>query len=341
MKVVLVTPYYHQQRGNTVTVRRISEALQGLGISTEVVSVEENSFPPLPHADLIHGFNAYQFSKYWTHAGTSTCPYMVTLTGTDFNHSLLHEQTRDVVIQSLNGAEAISVFNQEARALLWREVPGLEHKTFLIPQGVSDFSLIQSHRKKEEGSFLFVFPAGIRKVKNVPVAISMLASLYECNPRIRLWIVGPVIEKEEGNRVLKLIEQNAHWVRYLGQIPHREMGGIYRCADVVINTSLSEGQSSAILEAMAMGIPVIGSDIAGNRSIICHGKTGFLYRDERQFSQVASRLMESIELRKIVGLSGKEYVKNHHQVEKEVQALETIYRQIIQRNSQSRVVVGD
>jgi glycosyltransferase involved in cell wall biosynthesis len=332
MKVVLVTPQYHQPRGNTVTVDRISEGLKELGIINEIVSLtEENNYPELPSADLVHGFNAYQFYRFWRRRGSSACPYVVTLTGTDLNHSLLDEQTKDVVIQSLNGSKAIHVFNKEARDLLWSQVPGLEEKTFLIPQGIHEFPPAQGHVEKEAGSFLFLLPAGIRTVKNVPAAISMLSSLHEKDSRIRLWIVGPIIEEEEGNKVREIVEQNAHWIRFLGQVPHRDMGNIYQCADVVLNTSISEGQSAAILEAMSMGIPVLVSDIAGNRDIVSQGAAGFLYRDENEFADYVHRLMENKELRTKMGEIGKKYVKTYHSFENEIQEIVNIYRQILKQ----------
>lgn len=332
MNVIMVTPHYHQPRGNTVTVERISGGLHRHGFSTVIVSVtDEDRYPDLPSGDLVHGFNAYHFSRYWIRKGSGTLPYMITLTGTDLNHHLFDAQTKKQVIQTLNDAKAVHVFNAEARDLIWREFPELQNKTFLIPQGIRDFSLDQGNMDKEEGSFLFVLPAGIRKVKNVPAAISMLAPLYEQDPRIRLWIVGPVIEEAEGNKVRELVQRHAGWIRYLGQLPHQGMGGIYQCADAVLNTSLSEGQSSAILEAMSMGIPVLVSDIAGNRDIVSHGQTGFLYRDEYVFSQYARRLIENTDVRKSMGIAGKAYVNTHHSLEKEIEELTEVYRQILQQ----------
>lgn len=71
MKVVLVTPNYHQPRGNTVTVERIAIGLNRLGIAIEIVSItKDTKFPPLPPADLVHGFNAYEFQKYWERRGS-------------------------------------------------------------------------------------------------------------------------------------------------------------------------------------------------------------------------------------------------------------------------------
>jgi glycosyltransferase involved in cell wall biosynthesis len=53
-------------------------------------------------------------------------------------------------------------------------------------------------------------------------------------------------------------------------------GEIRRC-DVYVSTSRIEGLPMALLEAMACEVPVVASDIPGNRSVIRHGETGLLY----------------------------------------------------------------
>jgi glycosyltransferase involved in cell wall biosynthesis len=326
MKVVMVTPCYHQQRGNTVTVQRISQFLARLGVYTEVISLtEEKPFPPLPQGNIVHGFNAYRFYNYWQQHGSSDIPYIVTITGTDLNHHLFDKKTRDAVIGSLTSAKGIHVFNAEACKLLWKEVPWVKEKTHLIPQGTMDFPPSEGKMEKEEGTFLFVLPAGIRSVKNIPSAISMLAFLHNYDPRIRLVLIGSVIEDGEGAKIQKLTQQHNHWIQYLGQVQHQEMGGIYRYADVVLNCSLAEGQSSAILEAMAAGIPVLASDVIGNRDIVEHGKNGFLYRNKEEFFHFACLLNEDEKLRRTLGVRGKEYVRIHHSAEKEAEDLLALY----------------
>lgn len=331
MKVILVTPYYHQPRGNTITVQRISAGLARLGIDTEIVSItEEQDFPPLPSGDIVHGFNAYQFYRYWEQRGSSSYPYLVTLTGTDLNHSLFQEQARETVTRSLSNAKAVHVFNEEARDKLWHELPGMNGKTFIIPQGVVTFPQTEGKAVKEKDTFLFLLPAGIRRVKNITSAISMLSSLYREDPRIRLWIVGPVIEQEEAAKIRKLVGQQANWISYLGQVPHQVMGELFRCADVVLNTSFSEGQSSAVLEAMALGIPVVVADNDGNRSIVTHGEAGFLYNNEQDFMHHVRRLLGDRDLRMHMGAMGKRFVKDHHSCEKEAENLAAVYRHILQ-----------
>lgn len=63
-------------------------------------------------------------------------------------------------------------------------------------------------------------------------------------------------------------------IRLLGDRP--DAAEILQHADVLWNGSQYEGQSNAILEAMALGVPVVASDIPGNRDLIVHDQHGFL-----------------------------------------------------------------
>ncbi len=73
-------------------------------------------------------------------------------------------------------------------------------------------------------------------------------------------------------RALK-IEQS---VRFLGTIPYPDLPGYLSAASVFVRPSRSEGLGSAFLEAMACGVPVIGSRVGGITDIIIDRKTGLL-----------------------------------------------------------------
>ncbi|WP_176222052.1 glycosyltransferase [Tuberibacillus sp. Marseille-P3662] len=330
MKVVLAAPNFHQPRGNTVTVRRISEGLENLGVETKIISITEDTpSPSLPSADVVHGFHAYRFYQFMQTLNKPLKPYIVTLTGTDLNHDLFDQNRREDVLRCLTGAKAIHVFDDEARHVLLKEVPNIDHKTFTIHQGTRDFPDTNLNIKKEPNTFLFVLPAGIRKVKNIPFAIQMLSTLHEKRPNIRLWLVGPIIEDEEGNMVKILAEQNSDWVQYIGQVPHNKMGGMYQQADVILNTSHSEGQPSSILEAMSYGLPVIASNNLGNRNIISHQETGLLYDESSEFLDHAEELINNNELRQTIGQSAQQYITGHHSSRYEAESLLNIYHSLI------------
>ncbi|UTR10516.1 glycosyltransferase family 4 protein [Evansella sp. LMS18] len=327
MQALLAVPYFHQPRGNKVTAERIAQGLNQHGIYTEIVSsTEETSVTDLPESDIYHGFHAYRFYNFMKRTGRVMKPYIITITGTDLNKDLYDPERRADVIEVLRGAEAVHVFDEKAMDKLLTEVPDLQEKTIVIPQSVARFPKSDPPLMKEAGTFLFILPAGIREVKNIPEAIRMLKKLRTKYPEIRLWLAGPVIEREEGDKVRQLMKENDDWLTYLGEIEYEKMGALYAQGDVVLNTSLAEGQSSALLEAMLVGLPVLASNIAGNRSIISHEKTGMLYEDEEAFLSYAEKMLTDTNFRLELSESGKKYVKEFHSPEEEAEKLAAVYK---------------
>jgi glycosyltransferase involved in cell wall biosynthesis len=63
-------------------------------------------------------------------------------------------------------------------------------------------------------------------------------------------------------------------VRFLGR--QTDVRPFYEMADLFVLPSRTEGVSNALLEAMAAGLPVVASDVGGNRDIVEHGRSGLL-----------------------------------------------------------------
>lgn len=327
MKVILVTPNFHQPRGNTITVQRIAVGLNKLGVQTDIISITNgSSTTTIPPADIVHGFHAYHFYKFNEKLAKKINTFVITLTGTDLNHDLFNENKRADVLCCLRDAKAIHVFDLEAKNSLVNEIPSLEPKIFIIHQGASEFPEEKQELSKEKNTFLFVLPAGIRKVKNIPAAIDMLSVLHTKFLSVRLWLVGPIIENAEGKVVQDLVDQHKDWIKYLGQVDHSYMGSIYKQADSILNTSHSEGQSSAILEGMGYGLPVLVSNNRGNRNIVTNGVTGMVYNNPNQFLDYAGQIMNNIKLRNQIGQSAKQYINQNHSSVYEAEHLLKIYQ---------------
>lgn len=337
MKVVLVTPNFHQQRGNTVTVQRIADKLANLDIRTEVVSItEDTNIKTLPQGDIIHGFNAFRFYKFKENLETKIDKYFVSITGTDLNHDLFDQNKRADVIQAVMEAEAVHVFSDEAKQLLISEVPDVADKVVVIPQDTDDFvDELDSPFHKEKDTLLFVLPAGIRHVKNIPFAIRSLKLLQAQFPFIRLLLVGPILEEKEWQHVQTLIDENQAWIKYIGELPHQKMGAIYQQADVLLNTSFSEGQSTAILEGMAAELPVLVSNNPGNLSLVQHGKTGLVFKDDHEFLLLTKKLILDEALRKRLGTAAKQYIIKHHTNSDEAKTLLEMYKRIHKKTKNS------
>jgi len=77
--------------------------------------------------------------------------------------------------------------------------------------------------------------------------------------------------------------------------------------DVFWQASTTDGQSSAILEAMAAGIPVVAADAPGNRELVIPGETGYLvpYGQRAGFARHTLPLLEDPELARRLGSAGR------------------------------------
>jgi glycosyltransferase involved in cell wall biosynthesis len=65
-------------------------------------------------------------------------------------------------------------------------------------------------------------------------------------------------------------------VQFVAQVPQRELAALMRSAYVLVLPSTSEGLPRVIIEAMATGLPVIGSCVGGIPEMVENGATGFL-----------------------------------------------------------------
>ena len=114
--------------------------------------------------------------------------------------------------------------------------------------------------------------------------------------------------------------------------------------DVLWNCSAYEGQSNSILEAMSYGVPVVASDVPGNRDLVIPGKTGALisefYGDETRrrtgFSRETIRLLkpENKELRAKMGTAAQQRVREDFSLEKAVERHAEMYERLLAQKKQ-------
>lgn len=122
-------------------------------------------------------------------------------------------------------------------------------------------------------------------------------------------------------------------VRLLGSVPQAELMQLYRVADVVVVPSVwPEPLSRVILEAMAAGKPVIGTDVGGTPEIIHNGVTGLIVPAGDAVALVAAiqRLTDDPLLSKRMGEAGRECAAERFGAERLSARLVEIYQKAIQ-----------
>jgi glycosyltransferase involved in cell wall biosynthesis len=103
-------------------------------------------------------------------------------------------------------------------------------------------------------------------------------ALVDRNPKIRLLIVGGHDEGKPDSAspaVAKQYGLEGHAI-FAGHLPSAELPPLYALMSAVVLPSLFEGLPRVLMEAAAMGVPAVASNVKGNREAIVDGVTGFL-----------------------------------------------------------------
>lgn len=122
-----------------------------------------------------------------------------------------------------------------------------------------------------EGDTFAISVAQLIKRKNHRVLIESVAKLQD--PHFHLFICGDGIQEQELKALAKELNV-ADQIHMLGFC--RDVYRLCSCADIFLFASLQEGLPVAVMEAMACGLPIVASDIRGNRDLIDEGKGGWL-----------------------------------------------------------------
>ncbi len=339
-KVLLITPFSLNQRGNTLTTQRICTGLSRHGVSAQLFSLESDHYLErlkllLDQRDfnIIHAFNGTYLGQLLNSLPEMRrYPLIITLTGTDINLDMKHNPLAFETVFKL--ARQIIVFHPDFKKQLLARYQQLCDKITVIPQGIAlPPSTTRSRREYglPEDSLLFLLPSGLRPVKNITLALNGLKLLARQKNLFNLSISGPILDQPYAKEILLQLEA-LPWATYLGEISHDKISGLYRLGDVVINCSHAEGQPQAVLEAMSLGIPAILSKVPGNQGIIEHGREGFYVSNEAEFFLAAQTLLKEPLLRQQMGLAASRLVKNRFNLDREISSHIKLYYKVLQKN---------
>lgn len=312
--------------------------LQKLGCDTAVFSLDMQSPESMSAAvrsfspDLIHAFHGiHSGSIAKDMADKINVPFVITMTGTDiFTES--EPESAGERLEAAKSAAALVFFAQEIRDHFKAQHPDLAVSTVLIPQGVVLPENI-NEKPLPANNFIFLLPAGIRPVKNLLFPFAPLAELSRRYSQIKLVIAGSAIDADYTSQLLDAVAANpfSSWV---GEVAYYDMASLYSSAQVVLNTSLSEGgMANSILEGMAYGRPVLVSDVPGNRSLVTDSVNGFMYADEADFLRKAEKLLTDKNLRSLMGSNGRKYVASYCTPDLEAQRYLELYESCVKRTS--------
>jgi glycosyltransferase involved in cell wall biosynthesis len=171
--------------------------------------------------------------------------------------------------------------------------------------------------------------ASLTPAKGHSTAIRALASLRERGQPVKLAIVGDgPLRSELEAQVDRLGLTDA--VTFFGY--QRNVSDFLATFDVLISSSRdNEGCSNSILEAMALGVPVIATDVGGNRELVRPGETGQLVAPDDPASLAGALIRifeEPVEARKMAGRA-RELIDSQFSLAQMIRSYEELYSQLL------------
>ncbi len=111
----------------------------------------------------------------------------------------------------------------------------------------------------------------------------------------------------------------------------RDLPQIYAAFDVFVMSSLREGLPNSILEAMALAVPVVTTDVAGAKELVAHETTGFVV-DQKDYKNLAASILKILDhdsVRLGMGRAGRERVEREFSFSQRLGTIEDFYDRIL------------
>lgn len=171
----------------------------------------------------------------------------------------------------------------------------------------------------------------------IDVLIKSVAEVRSKVPNLKCLILG--VGKDE--QMLKDLQKNLGLekeVIFAGEIPHREIPRYLKIADIFIRASRSEGMGNSFIEAMAAGLPIIGTEVGGIPDFLRERETGLFVKvdDYKDLAQKILLLLQDEDLRLKLTRQGKDLAINHYSWDKIAQRLGEIFINLCKKNTASR-----
>ena len=213
-----------------------------------------------------------------------------------------HDRRARAEAEVIGCSDAILASSDDEAAQLERLYGAVPERIEVVPPGVDHHLFLPGDRRADRDELglgdepVLLFVGRIQPLKGADVAVRALAALPQRDARLLL-VGGP--SGAQGDAELARLHDLVpalgleDRVRFVPPRPHGQLATYYRAADVCLVPSRSESFGLVALEAAACGTPVVAAAVGGLRSLVAHGRTGFLVegRDPDAYATYVSRLL--------------------------------------------------
>ena len=183
--------------------------------------------------------------------------------------------------------------------------------------------------------FKLLMVGQIERRKRFEDGLHVVAQLAHDLPDLRLDIAGRVVDPAYLGELKQLIQSHGltERVTFLG--PRNDIFDLMREADALLHTAESEAFGMVIIEAMAVGLPVIAPAIQGPQEILEHQQSGLLVApgDVPGYAAAVRRLVQKPELRFQLATNARKRVETHFSARRMAEEMAEVYASLLKAES--------
>lgn len=183
---------------------------------------------------------------------------------------------------------------------------GIDLKKFRPQTEQTKIDLRKKYGYRDE-DFILIYVGELSYRKHQDTLIRMVELLKEDIPNLKLLLVGKGECYAEHSFLIDLLKLNKH-VKLLGY--RTDVPELMLLSDVAVSSSRQEGLPVNIMEAMAVGLPLVVSNCRGNRDLIVNGVNGYIVNDNpSEFKDYIKKLEKNKELMRKISINNLNDIK--------------------------------
>jgi glycosyltransferase involved in cell wall biosynthesis len=255
-------------------------------------------YPPAPY-DVVHAHNiasALPMKAAWARRRILTLHGVFREQAPELHRWLPSSLARLLELKALSWADNLTAVSKEAV----RKYSSMGFKVAYIPNAIDPSELPSSGLRLFDRQAVYVGRLSWEK------GVDLLLEAFSKLPDVHLLVIGEGPEEARLKRLAKRMPN----VHLLGPMPRAEALRHVKGSDILIQPSRREGLSTAVLEAMALGVPVVASSVGGNVELIIDGETGRLIppNDPSSLASAVEELLNTPSRLKAMSVKARERV---------------------------------
>jgi glycosyltransferase involved in cell wall biosynthesis len=237
-------------------------------------------------------------------------------------------------------SQRVIAVSESARRHVLRKAGLRKRRTITIHNGINLTRFLETdqatrHRARDELGFapdaqVVATVAVLRKPKGIDDMLEALPALLNNHPQLRYLVVGD--GPHRADLVAKAAALGVHKsVHFAGR--RADVAEMLAAADIFVLPSLTEALPTVVIEAMAVGLPVVATTVGGIPELVEHGITGILVPPANpvRLSEAIGRLLGSPRQRHAMGLTGRRLAIDRFSIERQASRLADEYRVLVSR----------